>query len=403
MPPAATSLRRVSSEAAPVHDAVAPTSTTTSSRQQPSFDRRPSGTLAARAKAFLKARPRLLAHLTLLRTSCRELLRPTPEGRAQTTYFRRYFEREHLGPFARWRCLADFHRCHALFGADKFDYVLFRFRHRPDAEKAGFITDHVRHDYYRRLNRLENKPIFKNKDETYRHFGAFFRREVLFVRDAADWPQFRAFCARQPRFICKPRDAACGQGVRLVHAAEVDTAAKFHALLARYAGGLVVEELIRQAAEMAAFHPSSVNTVRIITLNLGASPVLYNPMLRTGSGGAIVDNGGAGGILAAIDIATGEIMTDGQNREGIVFPRHPDTGIVYRGRRLPRWSELLALAQTLCQVVPTNRYTGWDLALAEHGWVLVEANDRAQFLGHQTVTGRGCRHEFEAILAAHGV
>ncbi|HLP09547.1 MAG TPA: sugar-transfer associated ATP-grasp domain-containing protein [Opitutaceae bacterium] len=403
MPPAASQLHSESSQAGPHATAHTPALAPASASAEAAPPPRPSDSLAARAKVFLKARPRLHAQLTLLRASCRGLLRPTSEGRAQAAYFRRYFVREHLGPFARWRCLADFHRCHALFGADKFDYVLFRFRHRSDAEKAGFITDHLRHDYYRRLNRLENKPIFKNKDETYRHFGAFFRREVLFIRDAADWLQLRAFAARHPQFICKPRDAACGQGIRLAQAAEVDTAAKFEALLARYAGGMVVEELIRQAPEMAAFHPSSVNTIRIITLNLGANPVLYNPMLRTGSGGAIVDNGGAGGILAAIDVATGEIVTHGQNREGIVFTHHPDTGVAYRGRRIPRWSELLALAQSLCQIVPTNRYTGWDFALAEHGWVLVEANDRAQFLGHQTVTGRGCRHEFEAILAAHGV
>ncbi|MFT3830877.1 MAG: sugar-transfer associated ATP-grasp domain-containing protein [Opitutaceae bacterium] len=395
MPPVAPHLRSGPSPTAavvpaPDHPAAAPASG--------AFD-----LVTARAKAFLKARPRLLAHLTLLRSTGRELLRPTAEGRAQAKYFRRYFEREHVGPFARWRCLADFHRCHALFGADKFDYVLFRFRHRPDAEKSGFITDHVRHGYYRRLNRLENKSIFKNKDETYRHFGAFFRREVLFIRDATDWPQLREFGRRHAQFICKPRDAACGQGIRLAQATELDTAEKFQAILAGYAGGLVVEELIRQAPEMAAFHPSSVNTIRLLTLNLGANPVLYNPMLRTGSGGAVVDNGGAGGILAAIDIATGEIATDGQNRDGIVFTHHPDTGVAYRGRRVPRWTELLALAQSLCQVVPTNRYTGWDFALTAHGWVLVEANDRAQFLGHQMVTGRGCRHEFEAILAAHGV
>ncbi len=358
--------------------------------------------LGARVRALVAARPYLRAHFALLRSACREVLRPTPEGRAQAAYFRRHFARERLGPVARWRCLVDFHRCHELFGADHFDYVLFRFRHRPDAEKRAFVTDHLRHEYYRRLNRLENKSLFKNKDETHRRFGAFFRREFLFVRTDDDWPQFRAFGERHARVICKPRDAACGTGIRIVRAADLDSATKFRDLLAEYAGGMVVEELIRQAPELAAFHPESVNTIRIITLNLGVGPILYNPMLRTGTGGAVVDNGGAGGILAAIDTATGEITTDGQNRDGTVFPRHPDTGVAYRGTRLPRWPELLALAEELCQVVPTNRYTGWDFALSDRGWVLVEANDRAQFLGHQTVTGRGCRHEFEAILAAHG-
>ncbi|HLP02509.1 MAG TPA: sugar-transfer associated ATP-grasp domain-containing protein, partial [Opitutaceae bacterium] len=139
------------------------------------------------------------------------------------------------------------------------------------------------------------------------------------------------------------------------------------------------------------------------TLLLGDAPVLYHPFLRTGVGGAVVDNGGAGGILAAIDPATGILSTDGRDEDGVYYPRHPDTGIVYRGFQIPRWAEVAELAGRLCRIVPGERYTGWDFALTPDGWVLVEANHRGQFVGFQMLTRQGCRHEFEALLAAHGL
>ncbi len=359
---------------------------------------------AARTKAFVKARPRLLAHLELLRTTFREWRRPTPEGRAEAAYLQRYFKSEHLGPLARWRCRVDLRRCQNLFGADAFDYVLYGFRHLPDSAKAEFVTNWRRGAYYQRLNRTENTSVFKNKDETHRHFGAFFRRDFLLLQGSDDLPRFDAFCTLHDEFICKPRNAACGRGVRRAIAAPpVQRAHQLHELLREFGGELVLEERIRQAPELAVFHPSSVNTVRITTLRLGDAPVLYHPFLRTGVGGAVVDNGGAGGILAAIDPATGVLTTDGRDEDGVSYPRHPDTGIVYRGFQIPRWAEVAALADRLCRIIPGERYTGWDFALTPQGWVLVEANHRGQFVGFQMLTRQGCRREFEAMLAAHGV
>jgi len=351
----------------------------------------------------VKSHSRLYARFALLRDQQRERRHPTTEGKARAEYFQRQFEREALGPRERRRRLVDFYRCRERFGADEFDYVLYGFHRLSDAEKDGFVTNWNRFDYYRRLNRPENKSIFKNKEETYRHFGAYFRRELLHLRGPEDWPQFQAFCDRQAGFICKPRDSSCGKGIRIYPTVGPQRERQFQEILHQYAGAAIVEELIRQAPELAAFHPASVNTVRIPTLFLGGRALVYHPFLRTGIGPSIVDNGGSGGILAGIDPATGTVETAGRDESGIYYEKHPDTGLVFRGFQVPQWPELLALADQLCRIVPTNRYTGWDFALTAQGWILVEANDRGQFVGFQMMTGKGCRRELEAILAAHGL
>ena len=52
-------------------------------------------------------------------------------------------------------------------------------------------------------------------------------------------------------------------------------------------------------------------------------------------------------------------------------------------------------------MVPENRHTGWDLALTNDGWVLVEANRRTQF-GFQMSLQQGFRKEINGYLKQLG-
>ena len=106
----------------------------------------------------------------------------------------------------------------------------------------------------------------------------------------------------------------------------------------------------------------------------------------------MIDNGGAGGFLAAIDEATGKIVTPGKTEFGEVIEVHPDTDIPLVGFQIPKWDELLELVKELPTVLPEQKYVGWDLALSEtRGWVLVEGNSGGQFVGPQISKGQGIR------------
>ena len=61
------------------------------------------------------------------------------------------------------------------------------------------------------------------------------------------------------------------------------------------------------------------------------------------------------------------------------------------------WKE----AKELAQVIPENRYTGWDIAYINNGengkWVMIEANPRGQF-GAQFVRGKGMKREYDLLV-----
>lgn len=141
----------------------------------------------------------------------------------------------------------------------------------------------------------------------------------------------------------------------------------------------ICEELIIQNEIMAALHPSSINTVRIPTVICKDGVYIFHPVLRIGINDSIVDNGGSGGILANIDTDTGVVYTAGFDESGNRYLVHPNSGIAIVGFQIPKWSEAKQLATELAYTTD-NRYIGWDLALTDNGWVMVEGNDCGEFI-----------------------
>jgi hypothetical protein len=90
-----------------------------------------------------------------------------------------------------------------------------------------------------------------------------------------------------------------------------------------------------------------------------------------------VDNFHAGGIAAAVDVATGRLgqATDlGKGPDFKWHDLHPLTGARIAGRRLPMWRETVALAQRAHRVFPDYVLVGWDIAVLEDGPCVIEGN-----------------------------
>ena len=156
----------------------------------------------------------------------------------------------------------------------------------------------------------------------------------------------------------------------------------------------VAEELVVQDPEMACFHPASVNTVRLVTVCRDGKVGYLMACIRFGLGDSVIDNGTAGGILAAVDTKTGEIATPAfylTKKEE--FENHPDTGARIFHTILPNWEEMRRVTRQMALMVPGQRIVGWDMAFAGGHWVLIEANSCP---GLQPGVGyyKGLREEF---------
>lgn len=282
------------------------------------------------------------------------------------------------------------------FGCAFDEYFLFDYPNLNVTGRNSFITDKIRWDYYARMNKEENKVLFNDKRKAYTLFEAFYKRELIEIRSNADAPAFYSFVKRNPQFIVKPIDGSGGRGIFAVSVADYpDEKAVFDML--REKGHVVVEQMIVQAEELAAFNPSSVNTLRVVTLKLKDRVVIFYPVLRTGVGSSIVDNASSGGIIAPVDAQTGIVTGCAKDEKGNCYIRHPNSKVVYPGFQVPRWQEAVSFVTELAYVVETNHYVGWDLALTQDGWVMVEGNPRGQWL-FQYATAKGLKQELEDYI-----
>ena len=279
------------------------------------------------------------------------------------------------------------------------EFFLFDAENLSCKGKAAFISDNDAEYWANKMNLMENRPIFENKMLTYKYFGKYYCRDVCKVDKSEEAiVSFKEFAAKNARFIAKPLSAFGGIGVKIFDVKDYSNIEKLYSkLLVEYNNCCIAESLIEQAEEVKKLHPSSVNTVRMTTFNFGDRVEIFNPFMRIGQHGNVVDNATSGGIISNADIDTG-ILYAAKDEFGKSFIIHPDSGEQIIGYKIPRWEEAKDLAKELARVVPSNRYTGWDLALTNSGWVMVEGNSCAGF-GAQYPIRIGFKPKLMEILA----
>lgn len=300
------------------------------------------------------------------------------------------------------KVLKDMVKMYSRYGFAFDEYICYKFHCKNMQERLEFVADWEHLGYTCKLNDFKNAEVFDNKWKTFSKYGKYYGRSVVFCQGNDDEGAFEQLLTKEKKLIVKPLDASCGNGIKIIDNCDESKNAHelFEALLSEYNGSFIAEELIIQDPEMAKFHPSSVNTVRIPTIRMNDEIKIVHPFMRIGQNGKCVDNGGAGGILCSVDVETGKILA-AADENAKIFQKHPNSGEQIVGFVIPRWEEAKQLVKKLAMVIPENRYSGWDLALTDNGWSLVEANRRGQFVW-QIPSQCGFRKEINEILKKLG-
>ena len=281
-------------------------------------------------------------------------------------------------------------------------------------KKCQYITCRNRFKYIDYLNKKEDMHLLRNKWHAYLLLKDAYRREVLLLESEQDFPTFEAFCQRHPTFVVKPVGLGLSLGVRKVEVGDTDPHTLFDQLFIEIETenghwnsgtekGVLVEELIEQGEEMAMLHPASVNSVRMLTINLGDGDIrLWYPYVRIGVGGHFISSAATGSIVAGINAGTGVVETTGFDKLGRITDVHPDTHFTIKGIKIPRWGQLCQKAIEMSKRLPTLRYIGWDFVYDKDGeWIVMEGNENSGISSSQLIHHRGMREEFEQLIGYH--
>jgi len=280
-----------------------------------------------------------------------------------------------------------------LKGFRGINYFSLELHRKSIAEAEKFINTSYSGHINKTCNRGIQRKYCTNKLLFNKKYTDYVKRDFLYPMEST-FEEFKAFCIKHPKLFAKPIEIGQGAGIRIIEVKnnieEIFNECKDEKL--------IIEEIVVQHPEMAAFNSSGVNTLRICTLlKADGNPLVTNATIRISRAGSIMSNGG---LQAAIDIKTGKVTTNGFNKKREPFEVHPDSGKRFKDFQVPLWDEVIKATTESAKMLPNVRHIGWDIAItADDNVEFIEGNtDPSATFANQTEDQIGKKHIYEKHL-----
>ena len=246
----------------------------------------------------------------------------------------------------------------------------YEFYKKNEAEREEYISRLKMAYFYWRYTPGTAKSVFRNKTKFLTTFKKFIHRQWIYTPESS----FEDFVQMVSKYDCiiKPCDGKMGKGIFKTYKDAKRQDDKLYESCVK--DRMLVEQCIEACEELKAFHPQSLNTIRVVTISNLEKSEIFGAVFRVGVGNNVVDNAHAGGLFAQINVKNGVIESDGIDTKGKKFISHPDSGIKFIGFKIPQWDTIV---ETCCEAAKLkgNPITGWDVAVNNQGDVeFVEGN-----------------------------
>ena len=286
--------------------------------------------------------------------------------------------------------------CYLRYHILPWEYVLYNFANLSHKQRMEFLSDTDRYMCCELIMGSGPYLFLKDKSKFYTLANAYFKRGILPLNSQTNKNDLDMFLNKYSKIFVKPLSGSLGKDTFILDSNEIGISAVKEKLIS-LEGSWLLEEAIIQSNELALWNKSSVNTIRIPSFKRENNTCIIQPFFRTGRKGEIVDNAGAGGILAVVNSMSGVIETDGFDESRNSYSCHPDSGLTYKGYQIPYYEELVRLSSEIHKTLPASfKYVAFDFALTANGWDLIEAN-WGQMIG-QIASKKGIKQEFDYWL-----
>jgi len=206
--------------------------------------------------------------------------------------------------------------------------------------------------------------------------------------------------AQEAELVVKPAIDS-GSGSRVMFLDELQLATFLMENLKPHSDWIIQRPIVQHQV-MAGLNPSSVNTLRVVTIREGAKVSVISSFAKIGTRGARVDNVMAGNI--AVGVAEGGRLRErGHDSAFRISMAHPDHGYPYGGVVIPSYDSVLDTCIRLHRHVPDLDLLSWDVGVRSDGVpVVIEVNIRRQDANiTQICNGPVFSPYVDAVLARH--
>ena len=206
------------------------------------------------------------------------------------------------------------------------------------------------------------------------------------------------------KMVIKPSDSYGGKGFKILYVENGDLKWKgekidIKKLFDSYGNDFIIQKYIKQHESFSALHPSSLNTIRIMTIRLDGKIHHLSSVMRMGRDDSEMDNVTQGGISIGVD-TNGNLGRWADYNIIERYEKHPTTKVKFEGYRIHGSEKARKLALELHKRSPYFDILSWDTAIDEKGEaVMIEMNIKGQELNfHQAHNGPIFGHLTDKVI-----
>lgn len=258
-----------------------------------------------------------------------------------------------------------------LFGSMYTEYEALDFINRSYKNRSSFVTKFWLARILKKYNLPSKRHYFSEKRDFNEAFSSYICRDTINLLKAKN-NDLVSFLKNKDKIVIKKSDGASGKQVFVKSISGMTMDEKIQ--LIKESGCDVIEEYVTNADAIYKLNPTSLNTIRIVTVHDENSCNYVCACLRIGATGFEVDNVSCGGTSADIDLETGRIRTlffcNKYKRNEMSQVGRNEIGL-----EIPFWHETLEMISSASKVIKGIHIVGWDVAITPKGPVLIEGND----------------------------
>ena len=262
--------------------------------------------------------------------------------------------------------------CAFKYGAGYNDYYSFGMYDMKKNERNTILTRSKNNTLVAQLNPKDYWHYFDNKNEFNEMFSKYLKRDWFFLEGKTKY-QFRDFIKNHQEIIAKPNNDSGGHGIEHIIVKDYLNSDLLYEYL-QNKKLFLLEEIVKQHDILNDINPSSVNTLRIITILKDNKVNFITCFLRIGNKDSFVDNTSSGGMLTMVGLNTGMTLYPACDGNMNIYDKHPATKKKIAGIKIPFFKETLKLVEELAKIEPNLKYIAWDIAITNNGPLLIEGN-----------------------------
>ena len=236
--------------------------------------------------------------------------------------------------------------------------------------KIRFLSTHLNND--------EATKLCNNKVASAEYWNRWYRRgwQAVGPGHPVTTESLKKLTNGKDRLILKPREDYGGNGIKIYNLNSPEEIEKTVREINCLDTPHILEEYVEQKGLLHDINPSSLNTLRVITVrHKDGSITPINIYVRFGHFGSLIDNVSSGGCEFYIDPKTGEIE-EGDDFAGHWFTAHPDTNQEITGLFIPHFEKVMLLCREAHQAAPSGmNLAGWDVCVSDDQVLLIEVNN----------------------------